>query len=1027
MDQEEMQIVRTNVFVERRSHAEPNLFPSELLARTIWAFLIAITFLSLSRGATGAGRTIKVTEATNVAATISPDHKTIIMDVQGVLWSMPSTGGRAKPLTPWALEPARPDWSPRGDAVAFEAYAGGTFHIWTMKPDGTGARQLTFGHGDDREPRWSPDGAKIAFSSDRAFHGSYDIWVVDVATGNLTAITMSALEEFEPTWSPDGARLAFVSGPSAGRMQIESVDISGRDRKVQIDAPMGARLDSPAWSPDGAKIAYTLIQNNQSHLVVSGQRVGESNDVFPFYPQWLSATQLLYTADGKVQTIDTATGEAKQIPFRTQFTVARPAYARKKIDFDSAEARPVKGIASPALSPDGKRILFAALNQLWVMEIGKPPQAINNDHTYKVDPAWSPDGARIAYSSDKSGAEQIYVRDLATGAEQQVTATKGAAVSPAWSPDGSRLAFHDQNGAAFLVDLATGDTRPIMEALHAPSRLTWSADGSSLSCAALKPYSHRFREGTSQILRINLQDGSFTYTEPAPFKSLSTRGDDGPIISPDGSLMAVVMEDVLWLIPVDASGRPTGAARQINHEPTDALSWSGDSQQLLYLSNGQLRLISRDGSRFSTVPLELNWHRDKPSGKTLIHAGRLWDGRGAKVRENVDVWIVDNRIVSIQPHHSAAHAQASGEKDRFVDASHLTVIPGLWDAHVHNLAAAKFYGDRLGRLWLAYGVTSLQSYCDPAYRAVEMREATAAGARVGPRFFMTGEAIDGERIYYNTMRPTTSEAQLQLSLSRARALDYDMVKTYVRLPAALQEKAVQFAHDQMGVWTASHYALPGLTFGADGMAHVSATERTGFAYTRSSTGISYRDTVDLFRTPGTFLVSTLLNGSLYGQDPTMVEDPRLLILNVPWEQQHLIEKRDAAVRTDQTLSLDSLRKEEATVAAIRHGGGVVLDGTDSPLDNIGLAVHINMRTQVRFGLAPWQALQSATSLTAKAYQKDKDLGTLEPGKLADMVFVAGNPLANIADAANVQSVMVNGRWYSMSDLDAPYAGLGNSR
>ena len=99
----------------------------------------------------------------------------------------------------------------------------------------------------------------------------------------------------------------------------------------------------------------------------------------------------------------------------------------------------------------------------------------------------------------------------------------------------------------------------------------------------------------------------------------------------------------------------------------------------------------------------------------------------------------------------------------------------------------------------------MQSQGDPAYRAVETREAFASGERVGPRYFASGEAIDGERVYYNFMRPTTSDAQLDRELSRARALDYDLLKTYVRLPHEMQKKAVQFAHDTLGV--GGHVAL----------------------------------------------------------------------------------------------------------------------------------------------------------------------------------------------------------------------------
>ena len=151
----------------------------------------------LLTGATG-DRSVTVTEGTNVNLALSPDHKTIIMDLQEALWSLPIAGGTAKRLTDPFLEPARPDWSPKGDLIAFQSFKTGTFHIWLMKPDGSGVRQLTEGHADDRDPRFSPDGKQVAFSSDRAFKGNYDIWVADVATGKLTQITSAPADEFDP-------------------------------------------------------------------------------------------------------------------------------------------------------------------------------------------------------------------------------------------------------------------------------------------------------------------------------------------------------------------------------------------------------------------------------------------------------------------------------------------------------------------------------------------------------------------------------------------------------------------------------------------------------------------------------------------------------------------------------------------------------------------------------------------------------------------------------------------------------------
>jgi Amidohydrolase family len=357
-------------------------------------------------------------------------------------------------------------------------------------------------------------------------------------------------------------------------------------------------------------------------------------------------------------------------------------------------------------------------------------------------------------------------------------------------------------------------------------------------------------------------------------------------------------------------------------------------------------------------------------------------------------------------------------QSQFVDASKLTVIPGLWESHTHEWISGKFYGDRLGRLWLAYGVTELRSKGDPVYRAAETREAFGSGERVGPRFFASGEAIDGERVYYNFMRPVMSEAQLELELSRAPALDYDLLKTYVRLPHAMQEKAMRFAHEQMGVVVASHYMMPGMAYGMDGMTHVSATARLGFAYTRSAGGVSYQDMRTLFAASGMFDISTpFMSLPLYAEDPNMVDDDRLLKLNTPWIWPSCAPngtwpkvKSRTGFRWYFVRHLGIRPRFEETVASIVPAEGVMLAGTDSPLDSVATAL-----------LKPWPALQTAAIFPARAFGLAKDLGTIEPGKLADLALVSGDPLHDIKDAANVQFVMKGGRLYSVAELIAPFA------
>jgi len=969
------------------------------------------------------GGVLTVDEGTNMGLTVSPDHKTILIDLQAMIYTLPASGGAAKRLTAPTFEASHPSWSPKGDLVTVQSYSGGTFHIWTMKPDGTDLKQITSGHGDDREPVFSPDGTKIAFSSDRAFKGSYDIWTVDVESGELKQWTSSPADEYEPTWSPDGREIAFVSGEGAMGTSIQAVDAKGHVRTVESLGSTAGRLEAPSWSPDGKTISWTQFSGeglfmSASHLMVDGSEASKEDDVFPFPAVWLSANELIYTGNGHIFRMNVANKTEKVIPFTAEIPWIRPEYHEKQYDFSSTAAKPVLGILAPDLSPDGKEIAFGALNNLWVMKIGEKPQPITHDNYYEEGPQWSPDGSRLAYASDSAGVYNLFIRDMRTGESKLVSPSPASAqILPAWSPDGKWLAFQNEVGVTSIVDIATGKVRAMTPPLFDPGRPSWSADGRTIAIVAVKPYTRRFREGTNQIATIDVATGKMSWFAPAPFESISTRGEAGPVYSPDGKEMAFIMDDLLYTMPVDADGHPSGPAKKLSDETADAPTWSGDSQHILFESNGKLRMIGRDGGVASSVPFDLTWHNDVPHQRLLIHAGRFWKGEGPDEQTDVDILVVDSRIESVLPHdpHHDYHA------DRTFDATQYTVMPGLWENHAHpSCLQSIYYGDRYGRLWLSYGITEVRDLADSAYRAEEQRESFDSGARIGPRLFPTGEAIDGERVYYSMMIPTTSEAQFHRELDRLKAFNFDMVKQYVRLPFAWQEQGSKFAHNEMGVETTGHYLLPAVALGNDQMAHISATSRWGYAYSRSYTGVTYQDVNTMISKSGMATTSTTFNQALYADDPSLATNSRF-VLYPPWEQQRLSKAVDTALHTDQADNLLRLQREEATVKYDFTHGGMILAGTDSPLDIPATSLHLNLWSQVKFGMEPWQALETATSMAAKAWHLSADLGTLEKGKVADLIMVSGNPLKDIHDTVNVKYVMKNGNLMSVQQILGPFA------
>lgn len=953
--------------------------------------------------------TVEVDEGTNIAATVAPDGRRIVFDLHGILFGVRRRGGPATALTDVELEPSRPVWSPRGDRIAFQAYADGNFHVWTMAPDGSHLRQVTDGPFDDREPTWAPDGRSIAFASDRA--GSYDIWTVDLRHGRLRRWTDADTEESEPTWTRRGNRIAYV-------VDGTRVDASGRGRPPRTFVDAGDQtVNAPSWSPDGRHLAHVQSDGLTSTLRVDGEVVGGSEDVFPFPAAWLSPGRLLHTADGRMRTLSLRTGAEHDIPFTADLPVARDDGTRKAFDFDERAPHPVHGIVSPRLAPDGRRVAFIALNDVWVMRIGRRPQRVTDDDFYESDVAWSRDGTRLAYSSDRAGTPDIYVRDLSSGDDRAVTDLPGAEVASAWSPDGERLAFQDQDGITYVLDLASGAVEQIDDVFFQPGRPTWSADGGTVAFAALDPYSARFREGTSKFRIVDLAGGGASFVAPLPqdvHASIATRGDDGPVWSPDGRRIASVVDGMLWLTPVDGEGRPTGDARQVTREATDSPSWSGDSRSLLYLHNGTLRLLDLARRTTRDIPVDLRWRRDVPDDTYVIHAGRLWDGTGEDVHSDVDITVSGNRITGVAPHSDDAHAGT------VVDASDRTVLPGLVDMHVHQEYSAKFFGDRQGRISLAYGITTTHSTGDPVYRAVEDRESLRSGARVGPRLFTTGEALDGSRVYYNFMRPVRSVRQLRLERSRAQALDYDMLKTYVRLPASLMARATDAAH-ALGITAQSHYMAPGAFVGQDGTTHLSATQRLGYARTESLTQRTYDDVLAVYEQGDKTIMTTFFDAFvLLADDPALVTtDARVTQLYPSWEED-LVAEQLATAQAGEPVTEERLRREAQTFAELYDRGVTVLAGTDSPIASLGLSLHLNLRTLVANGLTPVQALRTATVLPARSLAIDDDLGTIEAGKLADLLVVDGDPLTDIDDLVDVRAVVHDGVVDTPASLAAPY-------
>jgi Tol biopolymer transport system component len=973
---------------------------------------------------------VTVHEGTSMSVGVSPDGRTVAIDMQGSIWTLPSSGGVATRITDLFNDARQPTWSPDGKWITFFAYRDGGYDIWAVAPDGSNQHKLTWGPYDDREPIWSHDGTRLAFSSDRGdpLGGDYNIWTLTVASGDLRQVTKDTADDYMPSWSPDDKEIAFASAREDGR-SVWAVNVAtGAERKV---SSAGGRVDAPSWGPKG-DIVYHVTTGagrggsgggpDTSRYEIAGKTITGAENVFAFRASW-TPNDFFYVSDGKIRRRGADSAGPQTVEFSATMPVTRAAgtYTRRKRDFTSTTPRPVLGVVRPVISPDGKQIAFAAVGDIYVMPVGGKPINITKDAALDTEPAWSPDGTQLAYSSDKNSEHlQLWIRDMKSGQSRAVTNLTTQPQGASWSPDGKRIAFFNVDGMwrvaqISVVDLATGSVTKVHDQLAQPGIPTWSPDGKRLALAGIAPMTRRFREGTNQVLTISATgQGADKFFAPAPLLSIDSRGGCGPVWSPDGTKMAAIYEGVLSVWPVAASGEPLGPPRRVTSESAHAPSWQGDSRHILYQRFDKLRIVDIETGSARTVPIDLKYAPAVPTTRIVVHAGKLVDMKSPTAKSHVDVLITGNTITSVVPHADVNHAAAAGTQ--VIDAASETVMPGLVEFHSH---LQPDYGESQGRAFLAFGVTTVRSPGNTPYEAVEEREANEAGVRPGPRVYGTGYLMEWQRVYYKMGIAISSVAQFEMELQRAKVLEHDLIKSYVRLPDLQQKRMVEFAHS-IGVPVATHEIYPAAFVGVDNTEHTAATSRRGYSPKIATLQRSYEDVVQLFGKSQRILCPMISGGGarrLFETEPALKNDPRFKLYPA-WIQAQVAAQPGNA---NAGGGADPIGGSGKMVLDIMRAGGLIVAGTDTPN---AINLHGELMSYVLAGMSTFDALKAATVNPAKAL--NLDAGTIEPGKLADLVIVDGDPLADIANTHKVKRVIANGRAYEMKDLLRPPAARTTS-
>ncbi|HEX7615188.1 MAG TPA: peptidase S41, partial [Thermoanaerobaculia bacterium] len=435
--------------------------------------------------------------------------------------SMAAPGGPSKMLTDPALSKER---------IAF-VYGN---DVWTCRLDGSSVQRITSGPGVKMRPAFSPDGLLLAFSAE--LDGNLDAYVVPAAGGVPKRLTWHPGRDVVTGFTPDGKSVLFTSPRAASNnrhAQLYTVPVEGGP-ETALAIPYASRA---AYSPDGRTIAYN--PNNPAHLQWKRYRGGLVSKVWLFDvasnaldrvpqpatrcndadPMWLGGTLCFRSdRDGEfnLYAYDAASKAVTRLTDHKDFPVLNAAAAAGRIVYEQAgtlhlldpaakkttdlaisvagdllETRPrwakgAKWIREAALSPSGARAAFEYRGEIVTVpaEKGDARNLTNTTDVHESAPAWSPDGKEIAYVSDESGENEIFLRAQdGKGAPRKIK-VPGAGFYEAlvFSPDGRKLVLTDNSLTLFIVDVASGASKKIAsERLYAPARTkalygSWSPD-----------------------------------------------------------------------------------------------------------------------------------------------------------------------------------------------------------------------------------------------------------------------------------------------------------------------------------------------------------------------------------------------------------------------------------------------------------------------------------------------------------------------------------------------------------------------
>jgi Tol biopolymer transport system component len=983
----------------------------------------------------------------------SPDGKWVafISDREGSenVWVMHPDGTGAKQVSKDPNDDfTSPSWAPDGKYI-FVSKAGfgiGSSEIWMYHIDGGSGVQITKSKPTPTTKRAerpnamgvvaSPDGKYLYYATKLGslnYNAQFPMWHIarrDRKTGDEDEIIDQPGSAFRPVLSPDGKEIVYVTRyETESGLRVRNLE-TGEDRWVR----------------------YPVTRDDQESLF--------TRDVFPGYAFLPDGKEIVYNQDGKIRRLNIETGEEKIIPFTAQVSQD----LGPKLDFpQKVDQGPIKVrlIQAPVESPDGKKLAFSAMTHLYVMDLPNgQPKRLTSGNAREFEPAWSPDGRSIAYVTWWNGAGQMWKISADGGTAQQLTKVPALYSDPVFSPDGTRIVA--LRGPAYDREhegIDVGQTRN--------ADLIWiSADGGDANLilpargAGSPHFTHekdRIYVYTPQGLVSLRYDGTDRRTH-LQVKGMGLYFAEEPVsaddvkASPDGQWVLAHVMNQLYVLPMPTVGgeaptvnvtTPAVPVKRLTDIGADYFGWADDGKTIVWAVGAswfreplsaitfeppkdekkdadkqagdaqtadasksekkeEPKKFKEEDKNVQEVKVVIEVPRKTPKGTIVLRGATVVTMKGDEVLKNADIVIENNRIKSV----GARGAVPAGA--RVFDVAGKTIVPGFVDTHAHWTEIRRGILDTQNWAFmtnLAYGVTSgldVQTFTNDTFAYQDLVD---AGEIVGLRPFSTGPGVFSDNNFQ-------SMEEVKGVLTKYR--DYygtHNIKSYI-VGNRKQRQFMVEASKELGMMPTTEGGLDlklNLTHVIDGF--------HGNEHTLPITPL-YKDVLQMFAQSGISETPTLIVnyggpfGENYWFENTEVHDNAKLAHFFPHS---LLDEKSTRREGWFRKNEYAFPKFAAQMTKLERAGGLVGIGSHGELQ--GLGYHWELWMVASGGMTPLEALRCATSNGAKIIGRPDEIGSIEPGKLADLIILDKSPLDDIHNTNTIHWVMKNGELFEGDTLN----------